>query len=107
MAQSPGDQVSELEVEDKSWFFGSKKRMINVKLSPIYTDYANIAVFYSCYETYFNWIASANRIGYILIRDRTFDSLNQFVNAVTRLAALGIDNLNDIKFIPNGLSCTN
>lgn len=101
----PGDAISEQEVEDK-WIFGVDRRKIEIRLSTIYTDYENIAVFYQCYETKINFVSQVNQKGFILVRSRAFDSLSQFVAAVTRLQDLGI-NIDRLKFIYNGPNCTN
>lgn len=101
----PGDFVFEQEVEDK-WLFGVNRRKADVRLSLIYTDYDNIAVYYECYETKVNFVSRIDQRGYIDVRKRTFDSLSQYLGAVARLKQLGIDP-DHMRFIYNGPNCKN
>lgn len=103
--ETPGDVVSKMDVEDK-WLFGVDRRKADVRISTIFTDYDNIAVFYQCYETKVNFVSQINQKGFIVVRKRTFDSLSQYVGAVARLKRLGIDP-DDIRFIYNGPNCKN
>lgn len=103
--KSPGDLFEEISVVDES-IFGSTTRQIQVKLSPIYTDYTHIVALFSCYENRQSFIENANRAFAIYVRQRTFDSLSQFGAALQALTKYGVD-VNDVRFMHNGPNCKN
>ena len=92
-------------VTDKS-ILGDSLRIVKAQSSVIFTDYENIAVFYTCYNTNNYYIPVANTIVDVVVRTRRFDSLTLFATAVAPLIRLGSD-LNDLHFTFQGLSCNN
>ena len=75
-------------------------------MTPVYTDYDNIVVYYQCWNEKSNLIEKRNEQAYILTRKRGFDTLSQFVKTAGPLIGLGI-NLNRLMFIENGNDCSN
>lgn len=104
-SDEPGELFTDTEVEDET-FFGTRKRQVEAQTSLVYTDYDNIALFYTCLETRKYWMPQAHASFSIAVRKRTFDSLSLFGNAAGALKKLGV-SLNDIDFVYNGDSCKN
>lgn len=76
------------------------------KGSIVYTDYNNVAVFFSCKLISDKLFPMADRRFFISVRNRTFDSLSQFGQAASALTQLGAD-LNDLRFFYQGPNCKN
>ena len=74
--------------------------------SILYTDYSNIAVFYTCIQTVNFIFPVENKFFYVWVRSRNFDSFTLFKSVLFPLMTLGID-LNDMQFVYNGATCTN
>lgn len=104
----PNDQGSFIfnqTIRDRS-IFGDEDRDIKVRMSTIYTDYENIAVFYQCWNERNNLIVNKVDEVYILSKTRKFDSLTVFARALGSLQNLDID-FNRLKFVYNGPNCPN
>lgn len=102
-SKEPGDLFYDDEAEDET-IFGKHKRPVEVKLSPIYTDYDNIIVFYSCFDTWKHFKTTKNEAVFGFTRKRGFDSLDTFKKAMGPLIQLGVD-LNTFRFTYNGKNC--
>lgn len=95
-SQQPGDLFYTKEFE----------RNVQVKRSPIYTDYDNIVVFYECWERKIDSIVIKDYQVFMLTKTREFDSFTQFEAAIKAVHRLGID-FNRLRFLHNKNDCGN
>lgn len=86
-------------VQDKV-LFGYTNRLIKVQYSAVFTDYTNYLVFYQCYQTWVDFTLTPNMDAYVLVRNKNFDSLSQFLFATTKLEQYKVD-FNKFVFLQN------
>ena len=73
----------------------------------IYTDYTNIQLRAACTTINNFWIGQEFLYYFVLVRNRTFDSLNEYITGVVnKLVASGFP-ITDMVFIYNNATCTN
>lgn len=97
--KKPGELYYELPVKDDT-ILGSKSRTIRVSYTVVYTDYENIAVFYSCYETKWSLYTINHPHFLVVARNKDFDNLDDFAKATQSINDLGI-SYNDFVFFNN------
>lgn len=104
-SENPDELFFKTTVEDES-LLGPEKREITASVAVIYTDYDNIAVFYSCYESK-SFLWTKNHVIFnIVTRNRDFNSLKLLGQAAAALKELDVD-LDDISYSYNGKTCKN
>lgn len=72
----------------------------------IYTDYSNVQLRYSCTTLNNFWFGKKFEYYFILVRNRSFDSIKTLVPLIQALKSLGIDLNTNMVLLPNQ-NCTN
>lgn len=93
-SEASNDLYQDQETEDRT-FAGIQRRTVETRTSVIYTDYENIAVLYTCFESRQYIMPMMNVFYNVIVRNATFDSLRHFRKALNELQQLRID-LNEL-----------
>lgn len=89
-SEASNDLYQDQETEDRT-FAGIQRRTVETRTSVIYTDYENIAVLYTCFESRQYIMPMMNVFYNVIVRNATFDSLRNFRKALNELQQLRID----------------
>jgi hypothetical protein len=73
----------------------------------LYTDYSNIQLRAACSTVNNFWIGQEFSYYFVLVRNRTLDSLSMFTAAVVNKLIVNRFPITDMVFIYNSVTCTN